>query len=104
MFSRLNNFSLPLNFQVLPIITNSLPISSINIHEWNIPVHIISQLADPSFHDVGSIDMLLEAEVFFDLLNGNTWNPGHDLPIFRGSKLGWIDELEILRSPSHHLS
>jgi hypothetical protein len=90
MFSRITNFCLHLCCHVLPIINDALPINAINVQEWNLPAHITSQLADPGFHNVDSIDMLLGAEIFFDLLNGGIWDPGYCLPIFRKTKLGWI--------------
>lgn len=75
-------------FLVIDNITSNLPQISFDISQLNIPNNII--LADPKFHLSQKIDLLLGAEIFFELLNNNQIKLGHNKPMLQGTKLGWI--------------
>lgn len=55
-----------MNFLTLPKITAQLPAEQIKISELKIPENI--KLADPSYASPGKIDILLGAEIFYDVL------------------------------------
>jgi hypothetical protein len=61
-----NAFGANLNCLVVPIITHSVPAESINASLLQIPNNI--KLADSQFHRSGPIDILIGAEIFWDLL------------------------------------
>lgn len=48
------------------------------------------QLADPSFNVPSAINILVGAEVFWDVLGSDTINLGKHQPRLQSSKLGWL--------------
>ncbi|XP_062542491.1 uncharacterized protein LOC134210458 [Armigeres subalbatus] len=64
--SRVNPFVVDLDFLVVPTITANLPITKVDVRSWIIPDNLA--LADPSFHTPDEIQMIIGAELFFDLI------------------------------------
>ncbi|XP_063891678.1 uncharacterized protein LOC135117139 [Helicoverpa armigera] len=73
---------------ILPEITKILPAKAVDIGNINIPADI--QLADPSFHIPSVIDILVGAEVFWNVLGSSSINLGRNKPKLHATKLGWI--------------
>ena len=72
---------------VLPTITSNLPATSVDISSWNIPKDL--QLADQCFNQPAAIDLLLGADIFFDILcNDRQTRTGY--PTLQKTELGWI--------------
>lgn len=88
--SRITEFSRKIQCCILPVITEALPANSFNFQKCHLPAHVLSQLADPNFNSTGPIDMLIGAEMFFDLLKEDKCSLGANLPIFQNTELGWI--------------
>ena len=87
--SRITNYSTPIEAFVLPKVTVDLPTLPINASSWPIPTGI--HLADPSFYQCSPIDVVLGADVFFDLFNTEgRISLGESLPRLINSALGWI--------------
>ncbi|XP_055604005.1 uncharacterized protein LOC129752246 [Uranotaenia lowii] len=87
--SRVSQYSATLEFLVLPKITIDLPSTSVNTSSWSIPSSI--ELADPSFYKSSRIDLILGAQIFFDLIKTSERIPlGDGLPTLVNSVLGWI--------------
>ncbi|XP_058810940.1 uncharacterized protein LOC131675811 [Topomyia yanbarensis] len=85
--SRTARYSTNLEFLVLPRITIDLPSTSVDTSAWEIPPSI--QLADPSFCSTNPIDLILGAEIFFDLFKVSGRIPlGDNLPVLVNSVLG----------------
>ncbi|XP_050522014.1 uncharacterized protein LOC126894791 [Daktulosphaira vitifoliae] len=57
-----------LDCQVVDQVLNLLPNNHISTETWRIPEDIQLQLADPNFMKPGPIDLLIGAEIFFDML------------------------------------
>lgn len=73
---------------ITPKVTGAIPTAKLDITRLPIPDHI--ELADPTFHIPGKIDLLVGAELFLDLLK-----PGHlviaeNMPQLRDTHLGWV--------------
>jgi transposase InsO family protein len=105
--SRYNAYSATLDFIVLPQITQYLPSSPVNISSWNLPKHI--ELADPEFHKPQRIDLLLGAEIFFELLCVGQFRLTPGYPTLQKTTLGWIvsgrtDQTTTALSTLCHLS
>ncbi|XP_051170292.1 uncharacterized protein LOC127287411 [Leptopilina boulardi] len=86
--SRNSSFSAKLDFLVLPQITGNVPIMPLNKDILKIPKTL--NLADPEFDKPSGIDMLIGAELFYDLLHVNRVplsTPGTSL---QSTRLGWI--------------
>ncbi|XP_044764428.1 uncharacterized protein LOC123320992 [Coccinella septempunctata] len=79
--SQVNRFSTNLICYILPEITSQMP--SIAIIS-----HIL--LADPEFHKPGPVDMLIGADLFWQLLDNNKLVLGKRGPYLQKTKLGWI--------------
>jgi len=77
-----------LNFLTVLKITTYLPTEKINTSNWNIPQHI--QFAFPSYAQPGKIDILLGAEIFYDVLLTGQHEPIVNGPMFQETVFGWI--------------
>lgn len=85
--SRLNNFQARISFLVLPQLTNSTNVIA-DIGALNIPNDII--LADPEFLSPSSIDILLGADIFWDLLGNKQVRLNHKYPVLQETKFGYV--------------
>lgn len=85
--SRTTKYTQDLQFLIVNKISDSLPQRSIKISQWNIPRNIV--LSDPYFNTSKPIDVILGAEVFYDILLSNRIQRP-SLPIFQETMLGWI--------------
>uniref|UniRef100_A0A182PWK4 DUF1758 domain-containing protein n=1 Tax=Anopheles epiroticus TaxID=199890 RepID=A0A182PWK4_9DIPT len=87
--SRVGRYSANLQFFILPKVTGDLPPTSIDVSRWDLPDNIF--LADPHFDCTGRIDVLIGAEVFFDIMRPAGRIPlGKDQPVLVNSEFGWI--------------
>ncbi|XP_041786335.1 uncharacterized protein LOC121601585 [Anopheles merus] len=86
--SRCSDDTFFVNLLVLPKPTANLPTRPVNISNWNIPAEYI--LADPTFNQPGSVDIMLGAEMFYELLKERRVSFGKHRPILQESKFGWI--------------
>ncbi|XP_055604920.1 uncharacterized protein LOC129753147 [Uranotaenia lowii] len=87
--SRTSDYTTTLPFLILPKVTIDLPTIDVNISQWPIPKNL--QFADPDFYERHPIDLVLGAEIFFDLFSP----PGHiflgeSLPSVVNSVFGWV--------------
>lgn len=83
-----STFSARLSCLVLQELTGELPKSPININKINIPKDLL--LADPNFNQPAPIDMLIGADIFWDILGNEQMSIGPECPKLRSSKLGWL--------------
>lgn len=85
--SRINNYSTRIKCFVLPNITSTLPAVCENNARFNIPDRM--QLADPNYYESRNIDILLGADIFWELLCEGKIRL-HNGPFLQNTKLGWI--------------
>lgn len=86
--SRIGNFETELSFLVLKVITENIPIVSFDKSLTKYPQTI--QLADENFNLSKEIDILLGAEIFYELLENEKIYLGENLPVLQLTRLGWI--------------
>lgn len=86
--SRIEKFEVNLDFWILPSITSNQPDIGIDVSDWRIPTEV--GLADPHFNKPQRIDMLLGADIFFDLMSEGQIKLGEELPLLKNTLLGWI--------------
>ncbi|XP_062549772.1 uncharacterized protein LOC134214408 isoform X2 [Armigeres subalbatus] len=87
--SRVCQYSTSLNFLILPNVTIDLPSASIQADSFEVPPGI--ELADPSFHQTSKIDIVLGAEIFFDIFKfAGRIHLGDDQPKLINSVFGWV--------------
>ncbi|XP_055589557.1 uncharacterized protein LOC129741794 [Uranotaenia lowii] len=87
--SRITEFSTVVELFVLPKLTLNLPSTTLNISKWNVPKGI--RLADPVFYESHHIDVVLGADIFFELFKTSGRVPlGDSLPTLVNSVLGWV--------------
>ncbi|CAG9136732.1 unnamed protein product [Plutella xylostella] len=72
----------------MPQITGHIPNVPVDVTQLNLPEHI--QLADPNFYQPCEVDLLLGAEVFYELMSPKQIKSRPGMPILQESKLGWI--------------
>lgn len=87
--SRVGAYSTAVDLLVLPRVTIDLPATSVNTSTWSFPPGI--QLADPSFDSTNPVDIILGAEIFFELFRipGRIYL-GEHLPVLVNSVFGWV--------------
>ncbi|CAK1584852.1 unnamed protein product [Parnassius mnemosyne] len=83
-----DNFSSNLHCFVLPSITQNVPTRYVNLSNLKIPSNI--SLADPNFHSPAPVDMLIGADVFWDLIGTQRLKLGDGQPILCETSLGWL--------------
>ncbi|XP_013179004.1 PREDICTED: uncharacterized protein LOC106126085 [Papilio xuthus] len=84
-----SSFNVTMSCLVLPIISSNLPKISFDYKDINLPK---LELADPSFNEPSPIDMLIGADLFWDLIGSEQRRLGDQTktPNLRSSKLGWL--------------
>ena len=71
---------------VLPHITDNIPSMKLNVSSWKLPTDL--QLADEKFNEPGSIDILIGAELFYEMLLPDQ-RTRHGYPVLQKTVLGW---------------
>nr|CAH7718716.1 unnamed protein product [Callosobruchus chinensis] len=88
VFSKCSDFSTEISCFIIEKITGNLPDFPIHTNDWNIPCNI--KLADPTYNKPGKIDILIGADVFWQLLCVGQINIGSDKPLLQKTRLGWV--------------
>ncbi|XP_072392412.1 uncharacterized protein [Diabrotica undecimpunctata] len=88
IYSKFNSFQHNITCYVVPTITSSIPLETIDISSIDIPNNL--HLSDPDFHMPDKVDMLIGAALFWDLLIDGKITLRKAGPILQNTKLGWI--------------
>ncbi|GFQ89433.1 integrase catalytic domain-containing protein [Trichonephila clavata] len=75
-------------FHVVPKITNVIPVNSFDISHIVFPSNV--HLADPIFNISNSIDALLSADIFFDILKDGKYKLDNGNLILQNTEFGYI--------------
>ncbi|XP_055584724.1 uncharacterized protein LOC129737588 [Uranotaenia lowii] len=95
--SRITRFSTIVELLVLPKLTLNLPSTTMDISSWSFPEGI--QLADPAFYQANPIDVVLGAEIFFDVFKpSGRISLGDGLPMLVNSAFGWVVSGKFMQS------
>ncbi|XP_055543520.1 uncharacterized protein LOC129729063 [Wyeomyia smithii] len=86
--SQYNNFEDNWKFHVLLKITLQLPNQFIDVAQLELPPDTV--LADPSFYKPGHIDLILDVQVFYELLRDGRIKIGNAGPVLQNTPLGWV--------------
>lgn len=88
--SRTNSYCKEIKAFVIPHITGSLPNSKVDVSTLNMPKNIT--LADPTFYNPSQIDLLLGADIFWDVIcPTNQIKLGDsNQPVLQNSQFGWL--------------
>lgn len=86
--SRVMPFEFNVKCLVVPRITGILPNSVIDIESLKLPSNI--ELADPKYYLPAEVDILLGADIYWDLIGGSIIKLGLNKPVLQESKLGWL--------------
>ncbi|KAI8440876.1 hypothetical protein MSG28_009178 [Choristoneura fumiferana] len=85
--SRTNSYKTYISFLILPNIA-TLCNNQVSVPKLNIPTQVV--LADPEYFNPSSIDILLGADIFWDLLEHGQIRLGPSCPILQHTKLGYV--------------
>lgn len=85
--SRDGEFSAILDFIVTPSITE-LPTGKVETQSWPLPAGI--ELADPAFNVPDDVDVIIGAELYYDVLKKGRLKIGADFPILAETVFGWV--------------
>ncbi|XP_062556861.1 uncharacterized protein LOC134221689 [Armigeres subalbatus] len=75
-------------FHVLPKLTLELPNQAVDICRSRWPSDVV--LADPTFDQPGTIDLILGVDIFYDLLRDGQIKHGGGDPVLQNTALGWV--------------
>ncbi|XP_049886991.1 uncharacterized protein LOC126381569 [Pectinophora gossypiella] len=81
-------FNVTMSYFVLKEITSNLPKMPIDLQMLNLPKDL--QLADPKFYQPAPVEMLIGADLFWDILGNEQQNLGPNYPKLHNSKFGWL--------------
>jgi len=85
--SRHTDWHTTLDCAVLLNITGMTPATKLNTTDWKIPTDI--KLADEHFYQPGNIDLLIGADLFYEISrSGRRTSPGN-YPVLQETVLGW---------------
>ena len=85
--SRHTEWHTTLDCAILPNITGMTPATKLNTTDWKIPMDI--KLADEHFYQPGNIDLLIGADLFYEMSRpGRRTRPGN-YPVLQETVLGW---------------
>ncbi|XP_060861476.1 uncharacterized protein LOC132938548 [Metopolophium dirhodum] len=87
--SRVEDVQFNVKLHVLPSITSPLPTQAFNPDKFVIPAYIQNKLADPGYNKPGNVDMLLGAELFFDIMKTDK-HVISEQASFQSTVFGWI--------------
>lgn len=82
------SFSTYLNCFIIPSITNNVPEFQMDIASLQIPCDMC--LADPYFYSPAAVDLIIGADIFWDILGLQSIKLGKGKPILYETRLGWI--------------
>ncbi|KAJ8977628.1 hypothetical protein NQ317_010249 [Molorchus minor] len=82
------NYRINTSFAVLDKITCRLPQVQVDTTKINIPSYFI--LADPNYYKTSEIDLLIAADIYFEMILPGMIKLGSNLPILQNTKLGWL--------------
>nr|XP_040240829.2 uncharacterized protein LOC120961203 [Anopheles coluzzii] len=86
--SRCSSYAASLELLVLPKLSADLPTQRIDISHWKIPETCI--LADPSFNRPGTIDIILGATHFYEILRIGRLSLCDSMPTLQETEFGWV--------------
>jgi len=87
LMSRHTDWHTTLNCAILSHITGTTPSTKLDRSTWKIPKDI--KLADEEFDQTGGIDLLIGADLFYEMLrSGRRTHPGN-YPVLQETVLGW---------------
>lgn len=95
--SRVSHYTVLMQFFVLPKVTAELPVRRIDYSRWCFPEGL--PLADPEFYDPSAVDIIIGAEIFFDLIIDGQHKLAEGGPVLQNTQLGWVVSGKVSEDP-----
>ncbi|XP_058455828.1 uncharacterized protein LOC131433081 [Malaya genurostris] len=86
--SRISNYAVCLELLVVPKITGNLPLTKVDVLSLTLPAG--AELADPYYNVPGRVDMLLGAEIFYDMLMLGRLRLPNSTALLQETQFGWV--------------
>ncbi|XP_047027021.1 uncharacterized protein LOC124635227 isoform X2 [Helicoverpa zea] len=94
------SYNVDIDCFVLPNITTHIPQTYIDLTDLQLPAGI--SLADPTFNIPSSIDILVGADIFWNVVGRNRIQLGRHMPTLFETKLGWLISGAIPQASTNH--
>ncbi|XP_049704992.2 uncharacterized protein LOC126056356 isoform X2 [Helicoverpa armigera] len=94
------SYNVDIDCFVLPNITTHIPQTYIDLSDLQLPAGI--SLADPTFNIPSSIDILVGADIFWNVVGRNRIQLGRHMPTLFETKLGWLISGAIPQASTNH--
>ena len=86
--SLMKHFTITSSFLVLPVLTGNIPRIPVDVKQLNISSDYF--LADPHFHQPAPVDVVIGADIFWDIIGREQLSLGLNSPVLRSSHFGWL--------------
>lgn len=97
-----STFAEKMRFYILPHIAATLPTENFDPSRWNLPHTAV--LADPMFNVPASIDMIIGAEFYLDILRTGNYRATSDGPTLQNTAFGWLVSGRVHHEPTNESS
>jgi hypothetical protein len=87
MRSMHSDWNTTLDCAILSNITGTTPSTKLDTSSWNLPKDL--RLADEKFDQPGNIDLLIGADIFYDILRSGRHTHAGNFPVIQETVLGW---------------
>ncbi|XP_050535031.1 uncharacterized protein LOC126902051 [Daktulosphaira vitifoliae] len=94
-------FSKTIGCYILPAITVSLPSRSFDVSGWSLHDNVRNALADPEFNISSEVDLLLGAEIYYELIRSQPLVMPGGLPWLYDTALGWVISGPLSKNDDH---
>lgn len=98
--SRTTSCNIPVNAFVIEQITSTLPSYEVDVSNFNLPNNVT--LADPGYYRPAKIDLLLGADVFWNIISNEQIKLGHNKPVLQNSMFGWLVAGPVMCCKNNH--
>nr|XP_029729122.1 uncharacterized protein LOC109414733 [Aedes albopictus] len=96
-----SNYAFYQDYLIVPRVTGALPTNPVEADRWPIPQDLY--LADSRFYEPNRVDLLIGAEIFFELLLQGKIKMADELPVLQESVFGWLVSGRVIESTASNV-
>nr|XP_029722527.1 uncharacterized protein LOC115263370 [Aedes albopictus] len=96
-----SNYAFCQDYLIVSRVTGALPTNPVEADRWPIPQDLY--LADSRFYEPNRVDLLIGAEIFFELLLQGKIKMADELPVLQESVFGWLVSGRVIESTASNV-